>query len=352
MVRATLIGCLLLFVGGCSSCGLELVPTGHFLTRETEQILECPPSTRSIPRELDATVLPSHYLQPGDVVLIEPVNVEADIRIPADQTVLADGTVDLAGYGRVIVAGLTIESAEQLVEDAIANVENEPIQVNVQLLENVHRYYVLGEVASPGSYPLTGFETVLDGIVAAGGLTEDSAPCKVLLSRPTPPPSCRVVLPICYREITQLGDTTTNYQLQPGDRIYVATRGCLDELFFWRANQTCDRCRGCQVPCKDASQAFFRNPISAILPLGPSQSNATPIPQNRTDATGWEMNDAGSSQMIDQPVPQVEAPQPNVQRLCLPPSNPIVQPTAPIGELGDGELEFESPIPAPGRDSN
>ena len=38
--------------------------------------------------------------------------------------------------------------------------------------------------------------------------------------RPTPPRSCRVVLPICYRQITQLGDTSTNYQIKPGDRIY------------------------------------------------------------------------------------------------------------------------------------
>ncbi len=114
----------------------------------------------------------------------------------------------------------------------------EKTQINVQLLEPVHRYYVLGEVNSPGSYPLDGHENVLDGILAAGGLTTAAAPCKILLARPTLSSSCRVTLPVCYREITQLGDTTTNYQIQPGDRIFVASRTWCEELMFWNATKS------------------------------------------------------------------------------------------------------------------
>ena len=346
MVRLTLLVTLLCFAAGCSTLGIELYPTGHFLTNQTKEVLNNSPSGRHLPRELNASVLPAHYLQPGDVVLIEPVDLTADLRIPADQTVLVDGTVDLAGYGRVVVAGLTIEAAEHLIEETIASLEEEPAEVNVQLLENVHRYYVLGEVASPGSYPLVGFETVLDGIVAAGGLTEDSAPCKILLSRPTPPPSCRVVLPICYREITQLGDTTTNYQLQPGDRIYVATRSCLDELFFWRANRTCDHCRGCQVPCRDPSVAMFRNPFASILPTFPFQS-ASELSETVPFGTSMDLSDqAETIEQSQNMTPNSQPVQPTVPRLSLP--EPMAQPMLPSGDVGAGELEFESPIPAPG----
>src|SRR5207244_3519626 len=77
-------------------------------------------------------------------------------------------------------------------------------------------YYVLGEVNAPGSFTLSGRETVLDGILAAGGLNERASRRNIILSRPTHPDSCRVVLPICYYEIVQLGDTSTNYQLAPG----------------------------------------------------------------------------------------------------------------------------------------
>lgn len=341
MVRnILLLGCLLC-TSGCSSLGLSLYPTGHFLTNQAKQVFDNAPSGRNLPRELDATVLPSHYLQPGDVLLIEPIELDSEIRFPADQRVLADGTVDLAGYGRVVVAGLTLENAEQLIEDTIAAIEEEPLAVNVQLLENVHRFYVLGEVASPGSYPLVGFETVLDGIVAAGGLTEDSSPCKILLSRPTAPPSCRVVLPICYREITQLGDTTTNYQLQPGDRIYVASRGCLDELFFWRANRTCDRCKGCQVPCRDPAIAMFRNPLTVFLPSHPPQAvDMQPYAaMDISDEARFETEEG-------QRILGGEAFQPSVPRLSLP------TPAGQLDPLSDGELEFDLPIPGPAEPSD
>ena len=92
-------------------------------------------------------------------------------------------------------------------------------------------FYVLGEVNAPGSFPLNGRETVLDAIVAAGGLTDKASRRNIILSRPTHPNGCRVVLPICYREIVQLGDTSTNYQIAPGDRVFVATRTFWEDLF-------------------------------------------------------------------------------------------------------------------------
>jgi protein involved in polysaccharide export with SLBB domain len=105
-------------------------------------------------------------------------------------------------------------------------------------------------VNSPGSFPLQGRETALDGIVAAGGLNARASRANIILSRPTAPDGCRVVLPVCYRQIVQLGDTTTNYQLQPGDRIYVPGQTCLEQLFGDRAeSQSCSPCQRPQFPC-------------------------------------------------------------------------------------------------------
>jgi hypothetical protein len=119
-------------------------------------------------------------------------------------------------------------------------------------------YYVLGEVNAPGSFTLNGRETVLDGILAAGGLTDKASRSNVILARPSPPPSCRTVLPICYREIVQLGDTSTNYQLQPGDRIYVASRTLVEELCPWKQEGV--GCCGPQTACP---------PVQAIAPSIP-----------------------------------------------------------------------------------
>ncbi|WP_235935325.1 polysaccharide biosynthesis/export family protein [Candidatus Laterigemmans baculatus] len=303
---------LVVAVAGCSTSGgtFSLVPTGHYLTEQTEAVLDASPRVAALPRELDKTVLPAMFLQPGDMLLVEPVDFASEVRLPADQEVLPDGTIDLAGYGRVIVAGLTIEQAEQLVETTLHDAGEEGEQVNIRMVEPQLVYYVLGEVSSPGAYPLTGNETVLDGILAAGGLTSRASPCDILLARPTPPPSCRVTLPICYRQITQLGDTSTNYQLQPGDRIFVGSRTLCEDLAFWRTRETCERCDcRAQYPCSNPCVAQPGNPFS-VLPAQPYPATEFP----------------GAPSILSQPEGAESAP--------LPPGVPA----PPAVETEDGEV--------------
>jgi polysaccharide biosynthesis/export protein len=303
-------------------------------------VLDSSPRAANLPRELARSVLPAHYLQPGDIVVVEPVRLDSDVRLPADQRIMADGTIDLGGYGRVIVAGLTIEDAERLVEQRIIDAGGERTQINVRLIEPQQVYYVLGEVNSPGSFPLVGSETVLDAILAAGGLTGRASPCDAMLVRPTPPPSCRVTLPICYRAITQLGDTTTNYQLQPGDRVFVATRTFCEDIAFWRARQTCDRCNKVQCPCPSPQLSMYQNPISEYLPAGPVpvefQGDAEPTADRSTAAESL-------------PAPTRRAPQPSTVRPAAP-TQPVqpVQPrqAAPAPARPDpfaGDEFFEGP---------
>ena len=62
-------------ISGCSSLGLTL-QTGAQLTKQTRALLECAPRSTYLPRELTKSVLPDHYLQPGDSILVEPVDFE------------------------------------------------------------------------------------------------------------------------------------------------------------------------------------------------------------------------------------------------------------------------------------
>jgi hypothetical protein len=132
---------------------------------------------------------------------------------------------------------------------------------------------------------LIGRETVLDGIMTAGGLSEEASTCQVVLSRPTPPAGCRVVLPVCYREITQLGDTTTNYQLRPGDRIVVSTRTLTESLvMFLLPGRSWSPCDGVQCGCADPNCTPTGPAISGALtpypaPLLPAESESLPPPQ-------------------------------------------------------------------------
>ena len=352
---------------GCSTLGLSLYPAGSTLTDEAEAVLEASRVPNGIARENAKTVLPPHALEPGDSILIEPVNLERDLRLPADQVVLADGTVDLGPYGRVIVAGNSLEQAESLIEQQIVyqieqqresckqfaneddreaiDAESLPagcdgIAVNVRMLEPVHRFYVLGEVNAPGSYPLSGYETVLDAIVTAGGLTSNANPCKILLARPTDPCDCRVTLPVCYREIVQMGNSASNYQLQPGDRVFVSSRSCMDELLFWRATKTCDRCSSCNRACQNPA-AVTANPMLGVVNtmIAPGStswmrlSNDPLRPSDLIEPTAAEPIKSGDSEAL------------NLSDYLNQDSNPSPLPTPASESDVDGELDFSAPLP-------
>ena len=79
---------------------------------------------------------------------------------------------------------------------------------------------MLGTVTTQGRFPITGNETVLDAILAAG-LRTNSLPEKAYLVRPHPAGGPDQVFRIDWFGIKERGDTLTNYQVFPGDRIVV-----------------------------------------------------------------------------------------------------------------------------------
>ena len=219
---------LLLFFmchSGCSTLGLTLWPTELPLLDKAKDFASKSPIPNGLNHELSKQVVADYFLEPGDRLTIEPTSLESKFQSIGDQVVLVDGSVDLGKFGRIRVAGLTVEMIEHAVSEQVMRVSGLKEVVNVQLIEtNGSRIYVLGAVGSPGAYELKGRETVLDAILLAGGLTSKASPCDIIFVRPTNPADCRVVQRVCYRQIAQLGDVSTNYQLQPGDRIIVGQR--------------------------------------------------------------------------------------------------------------------------------
>ncbi len=114
------------------------------------------------------------------------------------------------------------------------------------------KIYVLGEVNSPGSFLFRGNETVLDAIIEAGGMGNKANRHSVIVSRPSSCGGCRTVMKVCYDQIVQLGDASTNYQLLPGDRVFVPSLTFMDDLkqsFNPFQGQKCPRCSGCDSAC-------------------------------------------------------------------------------------------------------
>lgn len=176
----------LLFSPGCSSLGLSLWPSEFPLLKQTKEFAANSPMPSGLPHELAKQVIQDYHVEPGDRLLIEPVALNSNFRTIGDQEILVDGSIDLREFGRLRVTGMTVEFIEEAIENQIEEVSGQREEINVQLVEtNASKIYVLGQVGSPGSYPLDGNELVLDGILAAGGLTSEASPCDIILVRPT-----------------------------------------------------------------------------------------------------------------------------------------------------------------------
>ena len=101
-----------LMLCGCSLTpgkSLTLFPEGHRLLDSAKAMRPAAPDPLPLPRELDKSLLPPYVVEPGDVLLVQPADFESPVRIPADQPVLQDGTINLGRYGHVVVAGKNVE---------------------------------------------------------------------------------------------------------------------------------------------------------------------------------------------------------------------------------------------------
>jgi polysaccharide biosynthesis/export protein len=86
---------------------------------------------------------------------------------------------------------------------------------------NAMNYYVGGDVLVPGKMPYTGHETVLDAMNYAGGLLPTADPKAIRLVRPGKGGRPARIYNVDLEAIQERGDATANYQLFPGDRLYV-----------------------------------------------------------------------------------------------------------------------------------
>jgi protein involved in polysaccharide export with SLBB domain len=94
------------------------------------------------------------------------------------------------------------------------------------LAYNSKAYYVVLEGGGNGDrverFPVTGNDTVLDAIAQVGGLNQLSSR-NVWVARPAPGHvGCDQILPVNWREITRGGSAKSNYQVLPGDRVFIA----------------------------------------------------------------------------------------------------------------------------------
>lgn len=167
-----------------------------------------------------------YVVGPLDVLTIT-VFGEADLS--RRYTVDADGTIDFPFIGRTKAGGLTLRE----LGDAIAKRLASGFLVNPQVSVEVAEYrsksvFIVGEVRSPGSYPVKGNMSLVEALALAG--PTGAASSEVIVVHPDPERTdggplmpdaagARSVR-VNIKEL-QSGKLSQNVQLQDGDTIFV-----------------------------------------------------------------------------------------------------------------------------------
>lgn len=150
----------------------------------------------------------------------------AQQQIAGEHLVAPDGKVNLGIYGRVRIVGLTMEEAQAAIEAHLSQTLERPKIALDVLGYNSKVFYVVTQGAGLGDrvviLPARGNETVLDAIGQIQGLESNSS-TRMWIARPGSN-HCGgdQILPVDWLAVTQRGDVKTNYQIMPGDRLYVS----------------------------------------------------------------------------------------------------------------------------------
>jgi polysaccharide export outer membrane protein len=170
------------------------------------------------------------YAQPKDEVITVALARSRGLQqIRGQHLVRPDGTVSLGLYGSVYVAGHTLQEAKLAIENHLSAYLYRP-EVAVDVFAyNSKVYYIVTDGGGNGEQvfriPATGNETVLDAISQINGLPAVAAKNRIWVARPAPAGhSSDQILPVDWKGVVMGGRTATNYQVLPGDRVYVMSQ--------------------------------------------------------------------------------------------------------------------------------
>ena len=146
-------------------------------------------------------------------------------------TVEGDGTFSFPMIGRVKASGLTLGQLEAELKKRLADGYFKNPQVAVAI-EQYHsqRIFVVGEVRSPGTYPLTGDMTLIEALASAGSILATAGGEVLIVRPPVGRPVSGPLLPnqeqraeiirVPLGQIQQ-GLLSQNVSLRDGDTVFV-----------------------------------------------------------------------------------------------------------------------------------
>jgi len=178
-------------------------------------------------RPLDASLLQSpggpYRVGPGDELEIEVAEL-ANTR--AKTKVMPDGMLYYNVAKGINVKGKTIREISTLLSKSLENDYVDPIvTVNVSKADS-QRFWMLGQIQKPGTYPITKPTTLISALSDGGGLL--SSPEGTEVSNPDAADLERSILirngsliPVNFENLIRQGDMSQNVYVRSGDYIFV-----------------------------------------------------------------------------------------------------------------------------------
>lgn len=175
--------------------------------------------TPAAPQPVAQKVDPTQYvIGPGDTLQIF---VWRNPELTATVPVRPDGKISTPLDEDMVAVGKTPSQLARDIEKVLAEYVRTPT-VNVIVTQPVGAYseiQIIGQVTKPGSLPYRAGMKVLDAVLAVGGLTQFAAGnrAKIIRGEAAHKQTIRVKLDA----LTNKGDMSQNYDLQPGDVVVV-----------------------------------------------------------------------------------------------------------------------------------
>ncbi|MEM8678830.1 MAG: hypothetical protein AAGF97_05665 [Planctomycetota bacterium] len=176
---------------------------------------------RVVASEGFAFALPEYQIEPPDVVAIHATNASGETIVQDHYLVGPDGNVQM-GEHAVTLAGLTVTASTQAVREALGDGARVTLRVADHNSKVVYLISHSNGADLVHRIPFTGKENVLDALshLQEGRVASDH----IWIARPTADPSRPAIITVDFEAITKAAQLEQNYQLLPGDRIFVSSR--------------------------------------------------------------------------------------------------------------------------------
>jgi polysaccharide export outer membrane protein len=148
------------------------------------------------------------------------INVWKEPEVSRSVTVRSDGKISLALVGELQAGGQTPRQLEQEITKRLQSYISDP-EVTVIVTESKsQKINILGMVARPGTYLLSGSTTILDAISMAGGF-KDFAKKKSIYVLRANADGTQKRIPFNYKEVIKGTNPEQNVRLLSGDTVVI-----------------------------------------------------------------------------------------------------------------------------------